>query len=272
MIDLVETFLTGRREPPLRPLRGREMYGPAEDDAQPSGPLRDLATDLEGLAIGIVYFDASGGRSERSIRCLKLREHNGLHYIDAWCKLRDAQRSFRVDRIAEIIDYSTGEVIDDVMGFLEPYFESLEIVPIRAAKPKSGPTAAAAFRAFRDGARVLLFVSMADGELHPTEAAIINAYAVDRIRRFAPETAEPEAIAARWIGNQSPTRNAAMAALRAVLDDAEHGRDLAHAIIDLIAVDGIVTDEEMATAWDLVKVIERRGRRDREKIGKFGAR
>ncbi len=132
----------------------------------------------------------------------------------------------------------------------------------RAAKPKPEASPAAAVRTFRDGGRVLLFVSMADGELHPAEAAIIKTYAVGRMRKLAPETAEPGAIATRWIGNQAPTRNAAMTALRAVLEDADHGRDLANAMIDLIAVDGVVTDEEMAAAWDLVKVIERREKRD----------
>lgn len=272
MDDAAETFLVGRREPPLRALVGRAMFGPAEDDAEPAEPARELATDLEGLAIGIVYVSAGGARSERAIRCLRLTEHGGVYYIQAWCKMREAYRSFRLDRIAEVIDYSTGEVIDDVAGFFEPYLDSLAPGPqplawhpppvhVRRQPHRRPASPAAAIRCFRDGARVLLFISMADGALHPAESAIITGYAVGRIRKRAPLTAEPEAVAGRWIRNQAPTRRVAMAALRAVLEDAEHGRDLAHAMVDLIAADGIVTDDEMATAWDLVKAMDRHERR-----------
>jgi predicted DNA-binding transcriptional regulator YafY len=50
----------------------------------------------------LTYVDAQVKITERRVRPLRLEEHHGTHYLVAYCELRDAERTFRLDRIVEI--------------------------------------------------------------------------------------------------------------------------------------------------------------------------
>lgn len=257
----VEALFSGRPEPRVRPIFGRRMYAPESDDAEPDTSER-VAADIEGLTIGILYRDASGRVSDRVIRCRTLRHSAGGYYLDAECTLRQAARTFRLDRIEEVIDYTTGEAIVDVRGFFANYIE-LEVdesgerdQPGRETRrpnvwlePTSANPRVAA--AFRDGARVLLFIALSDGELHDAEHAFIINYGVERLRRLPEPPHYPDEIVRRWIDNHVPTRAEALAALARVCRNDADGEDMAHAMIDLIIADGHASDGEMAIAWHI---------------------
>jgi len=271
----VEALFASRPEPPMRAVPGHTMYGPADDD---SGPEKGepVEADLDGVAIEIVYRDSRGEPSVRTIRCHRLREEGGYYYVDAECALRQAYRTFRLDRIVEIRDYSTGEVIDDIPGFFAPYLgedialRARDQSPAPARLDPARPDRASPSRstsdnpriagAFRDGARVLLYLAMSDGELHDEERRLILDYSIGRLRRLPSPPDDPELLARRWVGNQVPTRAAALAALGRVTANADDGRDLAHLMFDLIIADGAATDREMAAAEGIVRVLDGRER------------
>jgi hypothetical protein len=168
-----------------------------------------------------------------------------------------------LDRIEEVIDYSTGEIIYDVAEFFAPYLGALASTSCASPRPaahvsvSSNPRVAAAFR---DGARVLLFVAISDGELHEGELAHVVEYCTSRLRRLKNPPTNAESIARRWITSHVPTRGSALAALGRLMVNDEDGRELAHSISDLIVADGAVTDGELAFAWSLVKAMEGRER------------
>jgi len=265
-----EVLLNSRPEPPLHKIAGRKEFGPARDDDEVPADALAVDVDLEGLTIGISYRDGRGDPSFRVIRCHRLRSKDGLYYIQAECQLRNAARTFRLDRIVEVTDYSTGEIIADVAGFFSMYLDQdqeFERGPSRASRPKApsawlaptsrNPRVAAAFR---DGARILLYLAMSDGHLHEAERALVIDYSVSRLKRIKQPPHDPELIVRRWVDNHVPTRASAFSALGRISLTHEDGSELGHALVDLILADGEATDAEMAAAWGMVRALEERER------------
>lgn len=58
------------------------------------------------------------GGSYGQPRDITIRRYDGYGYIDAWCHARNNYRTFMVERIAQAIDLSTGEVIPNVEVWL----------------------------------------------------------------------------------------------------------------------------------------------------------
>lgn len=69
----------------------------------------ERAADTDFL---IWYQDAGGAVTERSIAIRALELSGGLVYVHALCRLRREPRSFRADRILEMANAETGEIVD----------------------------------------------------------------------------------------------------------------------------------------------------------------
>lgn len=136
----------------------------------------------EGQSFMIEYVDSSGRHSTRRITVWGLKTGvGGVPLLIAFCHEREAQRTFRTDRIRAIIDYS-GEVHDDVPAFLN---HSLGM-PIDTASRASDPEDAAMWNRFRDAnaSHLSLFVALskADAVLLPEEAGVIADWCLERAR------------------------------------------------------------------------------------------
>lgn len=248
-----------RHEPPLRPPPGLTTAAPSFDiDDEPE---TEESVDLDDLSVGISYVDAAGQASERTIRCHALRLDGGQVYLDAWCLLRKGERSFRLDRIREVTDYTTGEIIDDVARFFSGYIPTGWPDPWARASARRPPVDTASTKLFQDGVKVLMYLAMEDGSLHEAEHRLILNYAMGRLREAGIADFDLEARSSQWIRNHVPTRRSAVIALGKLMADPEHSRDIAHKIVDVILADGHASDEEMAAAWALVEAMERKERR-----------
>ncbi|MEY8688346.1 MAG: WYL domain-containing protein [Leptothrix sp. (in: b-proteobacteria)] len=62
-----------------------------------------------GQRLRIQYVDAAGESSERVIQVRGVEP--GGRLVQAWCELRNAERSFRVDRMRQVVDAETGEIL-----------------------------------------------------------------------------------------------------------------------------------------------------------------
>lgn len=80
----------------------------------------DLWPIPEGTPISGVYrleyLDFAGDRTVRSIDARAHAVDNDKHYLVAYCGLRQAHRAFRFDRIQELIDTASGEVVTELCG------------------------------------------------------------------------------------------------------------------------------------------------------------
>lgn len=255
-MSIIDNLFGRRGDVMPRQSPGHPMFGPESDPF--IGNLVDIpvAPGLDGLTAGIEYIDSLQQFSSRTIRCKRAaRSGEGNVYITAFCLLRQDWRSFRVDRIEAVFDYRTGEILGDGRTFFAPFVGEVAGRNELAYWP--------GFEACREAVRVLIFLAMADGELHDRELAVICNYARDRIARETGGTVTPvSANMAKWIGSQTPTRKQAMAGLRHTMDNAPEGAHLADAIFSVMLADGRTSDEEMELAKRLVGSMERREKRN----------
>ncbi|WP_158511110.1 WYL domain-containing protein [Azospirillum thiophilum] len=162
-----------------------------------------IAEDAAGSTFAIDYQDSKGTLSRRRITMRELYTNGERTYVQAFCHERRAARSFRFDRIVEVIDLD-GECHDPRRFFTEALgleFPTVATVssptktpasPVRFEQPAprnrvAGPDVRttdkpgmAQRRAARDGLRVLVALARADGELHPEEVEVILDYIAEQ--------------------------------------------------------------------------------------------
>ena len=102
----------------------------------------------------ISYEDASGQLSERRITCKRIeRALGGGVTLGAYCHERLAPRAFRIDRIRELVDLSTGEVCDPQEHVDRLLLNGLPIVD----------------RGMATFSKMLVFITLCDGDGHASE-------------------------------------------------------------------------------------------------------
>lgn len=149
------------RVTPIYP-EGRKARVPAE----PRQKIKAGRDQTSAWSVFISYEDVNGALSERRITCRQIeRAIGGTEMIGAYCHERNAPRAFRIDRIREVVDLSTGEIHEGV-----PYFDAL--------RADGFPVLDRGLATF---AKLLVFVSRCDGHAHETEVAEIE----DALARYA---------------------------------------------------------------------------------------
>lgn len=111
----------------------------------------------------IEYVGGAGKRTERVVDVRQFGAHMNGNILIGHCRLRNATRTFRIDRIKRCIDEETGEIVGDVFAYLREKYESS---PERMRD--------ALYEDEYDTLRVLLYVGKADGQLRAPEKAIIR--------------------------------------------------------------------------------------------------
>lgn len=122
----------------------------------------------------IVYQDAADVRTERVIeRCRRLvvPPHE---FIIAHCRLRQGDRLFRLDRVQEIVDENTGEVLQEFGGsrFGDSY------APVVSVYSPDDPMQMAKY-----DLDVLTFVASLSSRMRDSQVAIIAEYLVQKVGR-----------------------------------------------------------------------------------------
>lgn len=114
-------------------------------------------------ALRIDYEDATGRRTQRTVDVRQCGPYLDCSLLIAHCRLRNATRTFRTDRILRCIDEETGEIVSDVQSYLRNRYEASP----EFARDKL-------FDEEYDTLRILLYVGKADGQLRAAERAIIR--------------------------------------------------------------------------------------------------
>jgi hypothetical protein len=113
----------------------------------------------------IVYVDANGLETKRSIRTIELMHTAAGHAIDAFCELRQQKRTFMISRIKEFVDLATGEIVTDVASTLR---ETYEATPIGRADLIVG--------GYASEVQVLCFVARCRGKLSARAKHLVMDY------------------------------------------------------------------------------------------------
>ena len=122
--------------------------------------------------------------------------------MEAHCYLRRAQRTFRADRMSDLVEVDTDSPIGDpaahFLGFIAPE----EIV-----RPGHELVMAKA----RPGLHAMVWIGRAGGELDPATIALLSAFCSDRARIGKGATDFNVGLAERWIADDRPTFDIASA-------------------------------------------------------------
>jgi hypothetical protein len=142
----------------------------AYDYAYVVGDDKKLSLELE-----IDYTDAKGTETTRQIKLKRFRfsqdKKEGLLY--GYCYLRGGGRDFSVSRIQRCVNVETGEIIVDIIKYLEEQYEF-----------SSGGQLEKMWNDFTDEMNVLVYVGKLDGMLRKKEKEIIASYALSRNETF----------------------------------------------------------------------------------------
>lgn len=167
----------------------------------------DKTIAVTAASFRIEYLDGGDAPTQRRIDIKGFSEFDGKIYLEAWCHLRRAMRSFRADRVLEMTSLQTGEVISDVSS----YAPSLRRMLFDPGKDYASLLAKA-----RPGLSALIWIARADYDLSDEEMDILGEYAMarDELNRKRAEPADCNAMTLRkWIENARPTLDEAAGAL-----------------------------------------------------------
>jgi hypothetical protein len=113
----------GEEEPWRRLVKGAPVEALDEDSGEliDIKPTQDDPNDVEGLLIDFRYTDAVGNKSKRIILCRRCWLVHGDMYIQGYCTLREALRTFRIDQMTNVEEVRTKRRIADPLQYFARY-------------------------------------------------------------------------------------------------------------------------------------------------------
>ena len=208
----------------------------------------------------IEYADAFGEITERQVRLLAVAEEpaSRLLYVRAYCFIRNAERTFRVDRMLSVRLMPQGKHIVDPDGHFRMTAATRGGLQIYGGKTlqqieDEAAHARAMVRA-RAGLKGLIWLAAADGEISEPEMSVMFQW-IDARAKAARDghSAWSRDEARRYIRESRPT----LADVRGGLGrmgKAEAAAFIAH-MDALMAADGIVTDRERGRAAQMTALL-----------------
>lgn len=134
---------------------------------------------------GFEYHDADGQVTYRTVRVRTIKSREGVYYISGVCEAAQTPRTFRADRILELFDNETGEIVEYVVPWIAA--QATPAVPAsprpwrRPVDPDDPKLPAKIKEAVKRGLRVLLALAVADGTATDEERALLAVYVEQRM-------------------------------------------------------------------------------------------
>ena len=116
---IIKSWLSGQPvdfPAPIAPKGFAVSQNPSE---QPEASIAsgERLSDVVGNVYGLIYCDANGDESRRRIKISHVDYVGDTFYVGAYCFERQAYRTFRVDRMMELVNMRTGEIHDSAMDW-----------------------------------------------------------------------------------------------------------------------------------------------------------
>ena len=222
---------------------------PVDHDMEPEpATVLDIGP-LSTVRLAIHYEDGAGERSHRVVQVKGVQARGEDRYLYGFCELRNGFRSFRIDRIVEIVDMRTGEVPEDPQAYLAPLID--------LAKPPRSPTRRKATDGLLaesvNGLVVLIYFANSDGELHPAERAILWDYLDWQKDRCSLRGSVAKPAVDALMRTMFPSRDQFAEALEAlVISEHIHAQFVLDRVREIIDADGQL-DEEEVERWQQLK-------------------
>lgn len=193
---------------------GREQVG---DHVASSKPVSSIASQARaagptvsvvdvGGRYRLVYGDVDGVVTEREISVRRAAADYGRVYLLAFCHLRQAERTFRADRVLELTAVPS-------LGPVHSPSAAIADLARRLAKPD--PDHAKVMARVRGGLRPIIWIARSDREISSDEASIILDFIAERsaLNKSSSPAEWDRALAALFIDEARPTYADAVGAL-----------------------------------------------------------
>ena len=253
-MSLIE-IVFGRRKQSDPPGRSNSSKSSLDDhDIEDSSEERDPRFD--GWRIWIRYSDFEGATSERWVRVYRIASRQFNDYLVGHCELRNATRTFRVDRIMEVADRD-GE-IHDARDFFQPYLSDVKGRSAGPDRHRGFGRALHIIDQIGDDLKMLAFISESDVRMGNKEADIIMKYAALRAQDLGLDFSKADTVdLRRWMKLQNPdvtTMRSSIARIAkrktGTFDDLW---DMASIVVE---IDGKIHDAELAAMNELRGALE----------------
>lgn len=111
------------------------------------------------------YRDVKGAATERIVQANECDTSNPQGYLIGFCEMRQAVRTFRLDRIAQAIDMETGEIIPNILAWAEVSYKSSPAYAVIQLLDNAA-----------DALRGLFYIGKADGRFTKKEKELFLAF------------------------------------------------------------------------------------------------
>ncbi|MEG6507999.1 WYL domain-containing protein [Methyloligella sp. 2.7D] len=252
--SLLSVFGERKATPPTGFRIGGASFDTADMEVEPSS---DEVGRLVGVRLALTYEDSKGDRTRRLIVVEKVsRTAAGEYCLQAFCELRQARRSFRVDRIVEIIDTRTGEVHEEPEAFLSDLLLVAKMQRTKKRTPSEDPTSVL-LRESTEGLTVLLYFGHADQHLKRQERRILWSYLDWQQDRCSIRGRVPRRSVNSWMDAMLPDTYQFSDALEKVLNSERvHRNHVLSRIPEIVLADGVVDSEERNRLQSLLELLE----------------
>jgi hypothetical protein len=203
---------------------------------------------LAGSRVWIAYNDGSGVRSERWVKISRIETQQDADYMFGHCELRNAKRSFRIDRIIEIAD-SYGE-LHDPRNFFDPFINAPHGRAAGTTRNSAVGRAIKILNLVGQELVVLAFAAECDGKFVPREASLITSYAKLRCEDLGLViTDEDGAVLRKWLKLQKPDSSALKIAIHNIANKNDTTAEELIELTDLVfEADTKIKPEEKSAA------------------------
>jgi hypothetical protein len=167
----------------------------------------DQSRPVTDRTFDISYVDADHIPSTRRIEVNGFSDFEHKTYVEAWCHLRRDQRSFRADRIEEMVSASSGEIIERPRDYVRTMREVLY---------EPGKDYASIMAKARPGLMALIWIARSDNDLSEAEIELMLSFVEERdsLKRKRKDAADwNRTVMRRAIDNARPTLVMATGAL-----------------------------------------------------------
>ena len=219
---------------------------------------------VAGSRVGLIYKDADGHVSRRVVQISSVNADE----LSGHCELRDAYRTFFIDRIEALVDTRTGEIFEDSDELLALFQAgNVEIGQAPEISSSGFEKGVRLIEEIGDELRVLIFVAESDGKFADAEEEILLKYSRIRGEEVSIELSDVDLVVLRkWMRAQSPNQQVVEASISRLVErgvsELESVWEVAEIVIE---ADGVVDPGEI-TALSAIReaLLEEVERRDRK--------
>lgn len=198
----------------------------------------DLSS-LSGLAIILEYVDSKGSSTSRLITCTRYDQHGNEGYLRAFCHMRMKTRQFKISRITEIFDPSSGESL----GAVDQFFTQFDPNQIHASAPGWGLSVAqrSDFTALLNS---LVFVANCDRDFHQLERTSLEDF-IGRYWWRMELAGDPDCDSIMSYADRiAPDAETFWVSLHRIAENPKLIKILKESVIDMMEADGHLAEQE----------------------------